>query len=56
MDTKKSNAVDERRAAVLLGLPVGELHRIAQMFGLGSVIGAPDEEHRLFSYAELRQL
>jgi len=47
---------DESCAAVLIGLPQTDLHRLAVKGGLGRRISSEGAEQLVFSYPELLQL
>lgn len=50
------NSFDEHCAAVLIGLPLNDLRRLARQVGLGRTELASGNEQFVFSYPELLQL
>ncbi len=56
MDADDKNRIDERRAAILLGLSTGELRRLSRLSGLGQVEKNDRSEQMMFTYEELRRL
>lgn len=56
MKTQVLKYVTQRRAAVLLGISVGELSRISSETGYGHKERAGEEEEIFFTYEELRQI
>jgi hypothetical protein len=48
--------VTQGRAAMLLGIPEGELTRISRESGLGHVERAGNQEEIFFTYEELRKI
>ena len=48
--------VDQRRAAVLLGLPESELRGYAQASGLGHIENDEEGQKVVFTYEELRRI
>ena len=56
MKTQELKYVTQRRAAVLLGISVGELTRISSETGYGRKERAGEEEEIFFTYEELRQI
>ncbi len=56
MDTNEQDWIDERRAAVLLGLPTAELRRLSRLSGLGHSAKSERSEKLVFTYEELRRL
>lgn len=55
IDTKK-NEVDERRAAMLLGVTPAELRRLSRLSGIGHMEVRDQHEIMIYTYEELRQL
>ncbi len=56
MDADNKNRIDERRAAILLGLSTGELRRLSRLSGLGQLEKNDRSEQMMFTYEELRRL
>ncbi len=56
MDSDNQNRIDERRAAVLLGLSTQELRRLSRLSGLGQMEKSDRSEQVVFTYEELRRL
>jgi len=56
LDADDKNRIDERRAAILLGLSTGELRRLSRLSGLGQVEKNDRSEQMMFTYEELRRL
>lgn len=56
MKTEELKYVTRRRAAVLLGIPENELHRISSESGFGHTEVADGQEETYFTYEELRQI
>jgi hypothetical protein len=56
LDPKKEDQIDERRAAMLLGLSTGELRRLSRLSGLGHIERNQREERMVYTYEELRRL
>ena len=48
--------VDERRAAILLGISPEELRRLSRLSGLGKVEHKNSTQSMVFTYEELRRL
>jgi len=48
--------VDERRAAILLGISPEELRRLSRLSGLGKVEHNSSNQSMVFTYEELRRL
>ncbi|HKD52382.1 MAG TPA: hypothetical protein VKB90_16360 [Candidatus Acidoferrum sp.] len=48
--------VDERRAAILLGMPQSELRRYSRASGLGHVENDGKGQRVFFTYEELRRI
>ena len=48
--------VDERRAAILLGMPQSELRRYSRASGLGHVESDDKGQRVFFTYEELRRI
>lgn len=53
---QSDNRFDEHCAAVLIGLPLNDLRRLAQHGGLGHRVENGGSEHFEFTYPELLQL
>ncbi len=56
MDGSQQSQVDERRAAVLLGMTTAELRRLSRLSGLGRLERSDRGEQMVFTYEELRKL
>ncbi|MBI3670833.1 MAG: hypothetical protein HY237_13770 [Acidobacteria bacterium] len=56
MDANKENRIDERRAAILLGLSTGELRRLSRLSGLGRMERSERDGQMVYTYEELRRL
>jgi hypothetical protein len=56
MSLKNQGHVDEHRAAILLGLPEGDIKRYSRQSGLGHLENSDRGEHMVFTYDELRRL
>jgi hypothetical protein len=56
MNGNLQHRVEERRAAVLLGLPSAELRRCSRASGLGHLEISDRGEETVFTYEELRRL
>ncbi len=56
MDSNNQNRIDERRAAILLGLSTQELRRPSRLSGLGQMEKKDRSEQMVFTYEELRRL
>ncbi len=56
MDANKENRIDERRAAILLGLSTGELRRLSRLSGLGRREQSERNGQMVYTYEELRRL
>ncbi len=56
MDANKENRIDERRAAILLGLSTGELRRLSRLSGLGRMERSERNGQMVYTYEELRRL
>jgi hypothetical protein len=56
LGVNEQDRVDERRAAVLLGLPTAELRRFSRVFGLGHLEDSDRGKLMVFTYEELRGL
>ena len=56
MDANEQDRVDDRRAAVLLGLPTAELRHFSRASGLGHLENSDRGEQIVFTYEELRRL
>ena len=55
MDANKQDQIDERQAAILLGLTTAELRRISRFSGLGR-LESDRSEQIVFTYDELRKV
>lgn len=56
MDANQENRIDERRAAILLGLSTGELRRLSRLSGLGRRERSERNGQMVYTYEELRRL
>ena len=56
MNMNSQDRVEERTAAVLLGLPATELRRYSRVSGLGHLENGESGEEMVFTYEELRRL
>ncbi len=56
MDANKQDQIDERQAAILLGLTTAELRRISRVSGLGRLETTDRSEQIVFTYDELRKV
>ncbi len=56
MEANEQNWIDERRAAVLLGLTKTELRRLSRLSGLGHTENIDRNEQMVFTYEELRRI
>lgn len=56
MRSEYQTRVDERRAAVLLGVSPDELRRLSRLSGLGKVEDNGRAQAMVFTYEELRRL
>jgi hypothetical protein len=56
MNGNLQDRVEERRAAVLLGLPSAELRRYSRVSGLGHLENGDRGEEMVFTFEELRRL
>ena len=56
MNGHMQDRIDERRAAVLLGLPESELRRYSRASGLGHLENDDKGQKVVFTYEELRRL
>ncbi len=56
MDANNKIRIDERRAAILLGLSTRELRRLSQLSGLGQLEENDRSEQMMFTYEELHRL
>lgn len=56
MDSQVPKYVTRGRAAVLLGIPETEIHRISRESGLGHIERAGDREELFLTYEELRKI
>lgn len=54
--TEDLRQYDEHSAAVLIGLPLQDIRRLAQQVGLGQKVSSNGSEHLIFSYPELLEL
>lgn len=52
----KEQMIDERRAAVLLGLALSELRWFSRLLGLGHEQITDEASHVVFTYEELKRL
>jgi hypothetical protein len=55
LDPNEQDRINERQAAILLGLPVEELRWLSRAFGLGCREKSEGEEV-VFSYEQLRRI
>ncbi|HWX38952.1 MAG TPA: hypothetical protein VNY09_06895 [Candidatus Sulfotelmatobacter sp.] len=55
-DPRLSAIVDERRAAILLGLTPPELRWFSRLLGLGRLQEGGDAAHFVFTFEELKRL
>ena len=56
MDANERDRIDERQAAILLGLTTVELRRLSRLSGLGQLEKDDRSEKMFFTYEELRRL
>jgi hypothetical protein len=56
MTPNVQNRVEEHRAAILLGLTLGDLRRYSRATGLGHLESGHQGEQMVFTYEELRRL
>jgi len=56
MNGSTRDHVDERRAAILLGMPQSELRRYSRASGLGHVENDDKGQKMVFTYEELRRI
>ena len=56
MDMNLADRVEERKAAVLLGLPPKELRRFSRSSGIGHLEESARGQEMVFTYEELRKL
>lgn len=56
MDMNLADRVEERKAAVLLGLPPMELRRFSRWNGIGHLEESGHGPEMVFTYEELRRL
>ena len=56
MDANERDRIDERQAAILLGLTTVELRRLSRLSGLGQLEKDHRSEKIFFTYEELRKL
>ena len=56
MDANERDRIDERQAAILLGLATVELQRLSRLSGLGQLEKDDRSEKMFFTYEELRRL
>ena len=54
--TENLRRYDEQSAAVLIGLSLQDIRRMAQEVGLGQKVSSDGNEHLVFSYPELLEL
>ena len=55
LDPNEQDRINERQAAILLGLPVKELRWLSRAFGLGCREKS-DREEVVFNYEQLRRI
>lgn len=55
-NTEELRRYDEHSAAVLIGLSLQDIRRVAQQVGLGQKVSSNGDEHFVFSYPELLEL
>ena len=56
MSPNLQNRVEEKRAAILIGLPLADLRRYSRANGLGRLDEGRPGEQIVFTYEELRRL
>jgi hypothetical protein len=56
MSLNRQDRVEEKRAAILLGLSRSDLRRYSQVAGLGRLENIDRGEQMVFTYEELRRL
>jgi len=56
LDANKQDQIDERQAAILLGLTTAELRRISRVSGLGRLETTDRSEQIVFTHDELRKV
>lgn len=56
MQVNLQDRVEERKAAVLLGLPATELRRFSRLSGIGHLEESDHGQEMIFTYEELRRL
>jgi hypothetical protein len=56
MSLNRQDRVEEKRAAILLGLSRSDLRRYSQVAGLGRLENSDRGEQMVFTYEELRRL
>jgi hypothetical protein len=56
LDAYKQDQIDERQAAILLGLTTAELRRISRLSGLGRLEKSDRSEQIVFTHEELRKV
>jgi len=56
LDAGKETRIDERRAAILIGLSMGELRQLARQAALGHTVTSESCEQLFFTYEELCRL
>ena len=54
--TEDLRRYDEYSAAMLIGLSLQDIRRMAQQVGLGQKVSSNGDEHLIFSYPELLEL
>jgi len=54
--TEELRQYDEHSAAVLIGLSLQDIRRLAQQVGLGQKVSSNGDEHFVFSYPELLEM
>lgn len=55
-NVEPKHAIDECRAAALLGLPLPDLRWFSRALGLGHTEGTGNSTHTVFTYEELNRL
>ena len=56
MNAHIPDRVDERRAAVILGMPESELRRYSRLSGVGHIENDGNGQKVVFTYEELRRI
>ena len=54
--TEDLRRYDEYSAAMLIGLSLQDIRRMAQQVGLGQKVSSNGDEHLIFSYPELLEM